>query len=394
MNRASTILAVMLFVTGLLLVGCGGGNKQAAAPQKIPVKAMKVQQQSVPVVYGFPGQVVDKEEVQVHSKISGAIVEKYIKGGERVRAGDLIYKVDSRQYETAVNSAQADLRKAESNYRRYKTDLERNERLYEAEVISQQTLINSRADFDSYAANLESAQAALRKAQENLADTSVYAPMDGRAALDDVAVGTYAMAGSTTLVTIGTIDPIYVLYSISETEYLDIVAKAMTYRDNPSKDIPRFTTSIILSNGEQYQYNGEPVEVDRSLAKNSGSVNVKAIFPNPDGVLLPGMFAQVRITKELGRNTLLVPQRAVQQLLDKTFVLVVGEDGKSLSKTVELDEKVGSYFIVKSGLNVNDLVIVEGLTNLQSGKDLAVTTVTAEEMGFTTKNATDLVNES
>ena len=110
--------------------------------------------------------------------------------------------------------------------------------------------------------------------------------------------------------------------------------------------------------------------------------------------MLPGMFAQVRITKELGRNTLLVPQRAVQQLLDRSFVLVVGEDGKSLSKTVELDEKVGSYFIVKSGLNANDLVIVEGLTNLQSGKDLAVTTVTAEEMGFTTKNATDLVNES
>lgn len=388
-------LLIAICAVCLLITGCGGGgNKKAATPQKIAVKAMKVQRQSVPVVYGFPGQVVGKDEVQVRSKVNGAIVEKYIKGGDRVRAGDLIYKVDSRQYETAVNSAQADLRKAESNYRRYKTDLERNERLYEAQVISQQTLINSRSDFDSYAANLESAQAALRKAKENLEDTFVYAPMDGRAALDDVAIGTYALAGNTTLVTIGTVDPIYVLYSISETEYLNIVAKAMAFRDNPSKDIPHFTMSLTLSNGEKYPHLGEPVEVDRSLVKNSGSINVKAIFPNPDGVLLPSMFAQVRITKEMGRNTLLVPQRAVQQLLDKTFVLVIGEDGKSLSKTVELGEKVGSYFIVKDGLSVDDSVIVEGLTNLQSGKDLAVTMVTAEEMGFSTRGSTDLVNES
>lgn len=388
-------LLIAICAVCLLITGCGGGgNKKAATPQKIAVKAMKVQRQSVPVVYGFPGQVVGKDEVQVRSKVNGAIVEKYINGGDHVRAGDLIYKVDSRQYETAVNSAQADLRKAESNYRRYKTDLERNERLYEAQVISQQTLINSRADFDSYAANLESVQAALRKAKENLEDTFVYAPMDGRAALDDVAIGTYAVAGNTTLVTIGTVDPIYVLYSISETEYLNIVAKAMAFRDNPSKDIPHFTMSLTLSNGEKYPHLGEPVEVDRSLAKNSGSINVKAIFPNPDGVLLPGMFAQVRITKEMGRNTLLVPQRAVQQLLDKTFVLIVGEDGKSLSKTVELGEKVGSYFIVKDGLSVDDSVIVEGLTNLQSGKDLAVTMVTAEEMGFSTRGSTDLVNES
>lgn len=379
----------------MLLVGCGDDkNKQAAAPQKIPVKAMKVQQQSVPVVYGFPGQIEGKDEIKVHSKVNGAVTEKYINGGDYVSSGQLIYKIDSRQYETAVESARADLRKAESNLRRYRTELERNERLYAAEIIPQQTLIDSRADVESYEASLESAQAALHKAQENLEDTLVYSPMEGRAALDDVPVGTYSTAGNTTLVTIGTIDPIYVLYSISETEYLNVVAKAMTYRDNPSRDVPHFTVSITLSNGDEYPYTGEFFEVDRSLAQNSGSVNVKAVFPNPSGILLPGMFVQVRIVKDTGRNTLLVPQRAVQQLLDKSFVLVVSEEGKSLSKTVELGEKVGSYYIVNSGLSINDNVIVEGLTNLQSGKELAVTQVTPQEMGFSIKSSTNLINES
>ena len=156
MNKAGAILAAVILIIGALCAGCGD-NKQATAPQKIPVKAMKVQQQSVPVVYGFPGQIQGTDEVQVHSKVSGAIVEKYVKGGERVRAGELIYRIDSRQYETAISSAQADLRKAESNLRRYQEDLRRNEKLYAAEAISEQALINSRADVEGYQANLDAA---------------------------------------------------------------------------------------------------------------------------------------------------------------------------------------------------------------------------------------------
>lgn len=162
-------------------------------------------------------------------------------------------------------------------------------------------------------------------------------------------------------------------------------------QNSPSPD---FTMTIILSNNEEYPFKGRPVEADRALSQNSGSINVKAVFDNPQGILLPGMFAHVKVVKKSGRNTLLVPQRAVQQLLDQSFVLTVGNDSKSLSKTVELDEKVGSYYIVKSGLSTNDVVIVEGLTNLQSGKDLDVTIVTPEQMGFSTEDSTQIVNET
>lgn len=124
-----------------------------------------------------------------------------------------------------------------------------------------------------------------------------------------------------------------------------------------------------MSNNEEYPYKGVPVEADRALSQNSGSINVKAEFDNPQGILLPGMLARV---KKSGRNTLLMPQRTVQQLLEHFFVLMSARTASHNQKTWSSTKKIGSYYIVKSGLSVNDLVIVEGLTNLQSGKDLDV----------------------
>lgn len=383
---------VLIFALTFFMTGCGE-NQQAATPQKIPVQAMKVLQQPIKVTYGFPGQVQGTDEIQIRSKISGAVVEKYIKGGDRVHAGQPLFKIDSRTYETALLSAESDLTKAQSNLRRAKDTLNRNEMLYSMNAIPEQTLINSREDVAGYVAAVESAQIAIRKAKENLDDTVVYSPMDGRVSLDDVAVGTYAMAGSTVLVSMGKSDPMFVKYSISETDYLNVMSKAMVaHEKNPNYS--DFTITLILSNNEEYPYKGVPVQADRALSQNSGSIEVKVAFDNPQGILLPGMFAHVKVVKESGVNTLLVPQRAVQQLLDQSFVLTVDKDGKSFSKIVELDEKIGSYYIVKSGLTTSDLVIVSGLTNLQSGKDLDVTVVTPEEMGFSTEESDKLVNET
>lgn len=384
---------VVICAIALLITGCGQTQQAVVPPPKISVKAMKVLHQTINVTHGFPGQIQGIDEVQVRSKVNGTVVEKYIKGGDRVQVGQALFKIDSRPYETALLSAKADLNKAQSNLRRAQDTFNRNEQFYQMQAIAEQTLVNSREDLDGYVAAVEAAQVAIRKAQENLDDTIVYAPMTGRVSLDDVAVGTYAMAGSTILVTMGTIDPVYVQFSVSETEYLNVISKAMSEREQ-NLPRPNFTMTIILSNNEEYPFKGTPVEADRALSQNSGSINVKAIFDNPQGILLPGMFAHVKVVKESGRNTLLVPQRAVQQLLDQSFVLIVDKDGKSLSKIVELEEKVGSYYIVKSGLSVNDLVIVDGLTNLQSGKDLDVTIVTADEMGFSTEDSKQIVNET
>ncbi len=397
-KKAGAVIGALALMTSMIFAGCGGDEQ--ASSGKTPVKAMKVLQQDASISYSYPGQLKGTDDVEVHSRVSGSIMEKYFKGGDTVVAGQPLYRIDSRQYESAVIEAEANLHRAESNLRKSQDDLYRDEVLFNDKAISEQSLFNQREDVKANIATVDSERAAVRKAQENLDDTIVYAPMSGRVSVDDVAVGTYATAGSTKLVSIGSLDPIYAQFSVSETEYLNILAKAMEEglndangQDNSdNSDVP--PVKIVLSNGYEYPLVGKITAADRSFNDNSGSLTIKALFSNPYGALLPGMFARVKFLDVTVKDAVLVPQRAVQQLLEETFVLVVDENGKSLSKNVVLGEKVGSYYVVKKGLTKDDTVIVDGLTNLQSGKDLDVTMVTADDMGFSLKESTDIVSKS
>ena len=392
-KQTGIFLAAAALLISLFLGGCGSQEEPQAG--KAQVKAMKVLQQDTPVAYNYPGHLQGKEEVQVHARVSGSILEKYFDGGDYVYAGQPLYKLDSRQYETAVISAQAELSKAETNLRHAQEELGRYEVLWKDRAVSEQTLTDKRADVDGYKATVAATQAAVRKAQESLDDTIVYAPMSGRVSVDDVAVGTYATAGTTNLVTIGTMDPINIQFSVSETEYLNLLAEAMeTGADIRNDNTPLPRIKINLSNGKEYPYEGNIVTADRALSTNAGSLTIKATIPNPQGILLPGMFVQVHLVGVKTTNALLVPQRAVQQLLDEAFVLVVGEDGKSISKNVKVGEKVGSYYIIEKGLSPTDVVIVEGLTTLRAGQDIDVTMVTPEEMGFSTTESTEITDKS
>lgn len=375
-TKALMIGVSLALSSSLFVAGCGS-KQQAAQQQGTQVKAMQVIQQDTPLTSEFAGQIVGKDEVKVQSKVSGRIVEKYVQGGQYVEAGQPLYKIDSRQYESAVLQANATLAQSEANLSNAQEDLARYQQLLGSDAIAQQKVANQQASVNAYNAAAAANAALLRKAQQDLDDTVVYAPISGQLAVDDVAIGTFASAGNTNLVTIGTSDPVYAQFSISETDYLKFANIAAANGNGVSPDV-----SITLSDGTVYPLDGKIVESDRALSQNTGTLTLKALFGNPDGLLLPGMFARVRLTGEVVPNAILVPQRAVQQLLGKSFVMVVDENGKSEARTVTLGDKVGSYYIVKDGLTAADLVVVEGLSNLREGVDLNVTTVTADDMGF------------
>ncbi len=402
LSRAKVTAAAIFVASSILLSGCGGQDeqKQAQAP-KAQVKAMKVIQRDTPLASEYAGHLVGTEEVKVQSKVSGNVVEKFVRGGQYVEAGQLLYRIDSRQYESAVLRAQADLAQARAvleqsvaTYNNSLTDLRRDEELFKEAAIAEQVVATQaakvRADEATCAANdaaIYACEAALKTARENLADTEIYAPISGKLGVDDVAIGTFVSAGQTNLVTVGTPDPIFAQFSISESDYLHF----MTVQGMQSEHNP-ISVSITLADGKEYPFEGRIVEVDRELGNSTGSLIMKALFPNPSGLLMPGMFARIKLSGEVIPRAILVPQRSVQQLLGKAFVMVVGKDNKSEARTVELGDQVGSYFVVTSGINTDDTVVVEGLTNLREGVELDVKTVTAGEMGFTLTNVTSTYN--
>ena len=375
-TKALMIGISLAISSSFIVAGCGQNKQQQQ--QGTQVKAMQVIQQDTPLTSEFAGQIVGKDEVKVQSKVSGNVVDKYVTGGQYVEAGQPLYKIDSRQYESAVLQAQANLSQSQATLSNAVTDLGRYQQLLSAQAISEQTVANQQANVNAYSAAAAANDALLRKAQQDLADTVIYAPMSGQLSVDDVAVGTFAAAGSTNLVTIGSSNPVFAQFSISESDYLKFSNYAASQNGNGMSP----TVSITLSDGTQYPIEGKIVQTDRALSSNTGTLTVKALFDNPDGLLLPGMFARIRLSGEIIPNAILVPQRAVQQLLGKSFVMVVGEDGKSEARTVTLGDKVGSYYIIKDGLTAADVVVVEGLSNLQEGITLAVTMVTPDDMGF------------
>lgn len=376
--RAAALAAVAC-MGAVFLTGCGSSAQQKSSA--VSVKAMKVVQQDTKVSHDYSGQVKSMDAVVIKPKVSGSIVEKYFKSGQPVTEGQALYKLDDRQYESEVLSARSNVDKALTNLNNSMIDLGRYRKLQASGAIAEQTLTTQEATVASNRSSYDDAEALLKKAQENLDDTVIRAPISGKLSVDDVAVGTYATAGNTALVSVGSINPIYVQFSISENEYLNFRMGPAPEDGNGERPKPP-TATLTLSNGQKYDESTTNYIADRELSESTGTLTIKAIFNNDDNVLLPGMFARVTLEGQPLKDAILVPQRAVQQVLNKSFVIVVGADNKSVSKMVTLGDQVGSYYVVKSGLTKDDNVVVEGLTNLKEGQELNVTETNADELGL------------
>ena len=377
------VFSAIIGMMALLLAGCGGEDTEDQAMQEMPtrVKAIKVLTTNAPLTLSYSGQVVDRDEMKVQSKVSGSVVEKYVSGGQDVVKGQMLFKIDDRQYQAAVLQAEANLAKSRTTLSKERGDLQRDEELWQSSAISEQTVVNQRAAVRSQESEVAANEAMLQKAKDDLADTIVYAPMSGRLGIDDVPVGTLSTAGTTALATIGEVDPVFVQFAVSEQEYLRLMRGGQQANANGTPE-PSFRISLTLADGTSYPYTGQFAEYDRTLGNETGTLTIRTLFRNPEGLLVPGMYARVEIGGLQIPNAMLVPERALQQLLGETMVIVAGADNKSVIKKITLGEKIGSYYIVKEGLKPDDMIIVEGLTMLREGMPLEVTQVTAKDMDF------------
>ena len=256
----------MLIIFSVAFTGCGQDQAKTQQVNATKVKIIKALKTDAPIQFEYSGQVIGKGEIKVQSKIAGKITDKFIRGGQNVEAGQPLYKIDSRQYEIAILQAEAQLAKARTNLNNAQTELERDEKLYSEGAISEQALTNQQTAVDAQRSDVALQQALLSKAQEDLSDATIYAPMSGRLSIDDVPIGTYVNPGSTNLVTISNVDPILVQISISESAYLKFV------NADRSRATARPVISLNLADGSEYGYTGQYAESDNSMGDNTGTL--------------------------------------------------------------------------------------------------------------------------
>jgi membrane fusion protein (multidrug efflux system) len=375
------IILVVLIGTAVVRSGLLSKTEATQMPKAVEVKAMQVIQRDAPTNYEFVGQVKSKNEVKILSKVSGNIVEKMVNGGDTVYKGQPLFRIDNKQYRSAINSARATLNKSKATLNNDQKDVERYKQLTAINGIAQQMLDTQVAQAEEDAATVAVNQASLQQAIEDEQDTLILSPVDGRIDVNDVSMGSYVVAGSTTMATVSSVDPVWVQFSMSENEYLNLVQLGngtlpSTFKDN---------LKLTLSNGTQYPLLGRIEQVDKGVTDTTGTITLKASFSNPQNILMPGMFARIVTQGALHQGALLIPQRAVTELLNKTFVTVVTDENKAESREVTMGERIGNLWLVQNGLTVNDRVIVEGTNKVKAGTALQVTMIQADELQIPAK---------
>ena len=376
MHKAKKALLVGAVTVALAVSLTACGKKQAAMqPKQVPVLTMHVIQKDTPMVYEFVGEVEARDEVPIKANVSGTVIAKHVKGGEYVTKGQPLFTIDARQYEATTWNARAQLADARATLSRVQRDVARYETLASQNAIARQTLDNIRAEEQQALAQVEARSASLNQAEVDLNDTLVRSPIDGKLDTKDISIGTYAKLGDTVLATVSSTDPVRVKFSISENEYIKLVQARQNLQTATSRDL-----ELTLSDGTVYKYKGKVEQVDRALSSNTGTLTIKAVFDNPDGLLVPGMFARLKAQGDVRPNALLVPQKAVQELLDKTFISVVNAEGKSEMRAVKMGARIGNLWLVESGLQAGDVIIVEGFQKAPTGTPVAAKEVTLEEL--------------
>ena len=341
------------------------------------VKAMKVIQRDTPINYEFVGKITAENEIKIMSKISGNIVGKMVKGGDTVYKGQPLFKVDNKQYMSAINNAKATLGKSEATYNNSKREVERYGKLLSAGAISQETFEAYESQAEENYATMEANRSALQQAIEDEQDTLITSPVDGRIDLNDLSLGAYVAASSTTLATVSSVNPILAQFNISENEYIKLSRQGQGDLANVFNGN---TLRLILSDGSEYPLMGQLEQIDRGISDTTGTITVKASFWNPDKFLAPGMFAKVIVPGEVYKGALLIPQRAVKEMLDATFVTVVTDNNKAESRQVKMGEKFGDLWMVEDGLKANEIIVVEGIDKVKQGAELQITMMTSAEL--------------
>ena len=375
----SAVALAVLATTGAAFLGLPSSHADAPteqAPAATPVSVATVAEQPIALWDEFSGRLEAVQRVDLRPRVAGAVQTVNFREGSLVQAGDLLFSLDPAPFAAEVDRAQAQVAAAQARVAYSQSELERATRLWEERAIAQRELDERQNAQREADANLRAAQAALQSARLNLGYAQVRAPISGRIGRIEVTAGNLvaAGAGAPVLTTLVSVNPIYASFEADE----QLIAQALQglgSGQSARARIERIPVQMGTAEGGSTPYSGHLQLVDNQVDVRSGTVRVRAVFDNPDGRLMPGQFARLRMGQAQTRPALLVHERAVGTDQNKKFVLVVGPDHKAEYREVTLGAPVDGLRVVKSGLKAGEQVVVNGLQHIRPGALVSPQTV-------------------
>ncbi|WP_417537201.1 efflux RND transporter periplasmic adaptor subunit [Marinomonas sp.] len=358
----------------LLLAGCQEeAPKSAAVPSapKTQVGVVVIQPQKTDLMAELPGRTTSSLVAEIRPQVGGIVKKRFFEEGQDVKTGDLLYELDDSTYVSSYKQAQADLESSNASLKSAQLKYERYTQLRKQNNVSQQDLDDAQVAFLEAKAKQKGSEAALESAKINLDYTKIRAPIDGRIGISQVTVGALVTGSQTTVMTtVRSLDPIFV--DLAQTSLDQLKQRSFLSLDGVEKGSNKVT--LVLEDGTTYQEEGTLKAREVSVDESTGSVTLRAEFPNPDNLLLPGMFVRGLIHELTHNAAILVPQQGVSRdVKGNPIALVVNQKNIVESRVLKVDRTINNQWLVLDGVNAGDKVIVEGSLKVRAGSE--VTTV-------------------
>jgi RND family efflux transporter MFP subunit len=350
----------------LVLTALASSCKKEAPPPLPPpvVQVGDVVATNAPASVEFIGQLDSPQNVEVRARVEAFVDKVLFTEGTEIKEGDPLFKLDNKPYQERLAAANGMLAEAKAALNKYEKDVARLTPLAQKRAVPQQDLDNALASVDVGKASVLSAQARVESVTLDVGYCDVRAPIAGLIGAKQVSVGELVGKGQPTLLaTMSTLDPIWFYCNVGEVEYLK--AEAETRRTG--KKVADLPVTLLLADGTAHPDKGKFVFIDRAVDIKTGTLRVRAEFPNTQKILRPGMFARIKVDLGVRPNSILVPERAVSELQGKNFVWVIGGDSKATQRPVTVGGQVGENFLILEGLKPGERIVVEGIQKVREG---------------------------
>ncbi|EJO4127744.1 multidrug efflux RND transporter periplasmic adaptor subunit AcrA [Salmonella enterica] len=378
-NRGLTPLAVILMLSGsLALTGCDDKQDQQGGQQMPEVGVVTLKTEPLQITTELPGRTVAYRIAEVRPQVSGIILKRNFVEGSDIEAGVSLYQIDPATYQATYDSAKGDLAKAQAAANIAELTVKRYQKLLGTQYISKQEYDQALADAQQATAAVVAAKAAVETARINLAYTKVTSPISGRIGKSSVTEGALVQNGqASALATVQQLDPIYVDVTQSSNDFLRL--KQELANGSLKQENGKAKVDLVTSDGIKFPQSGTLEFSDVTVDQTTGSITLRAIFPNPDHTLLPGMFVRARLQEGTKPTALLVPQQGVTRTpRGDATVLVVGADNKVETRQIVASQAIGDKWLVTDGLKAGDRVVVSGLQKVRPGAQVKVQEITAD----------------